>query len=70
MNRALAYDLINETIISVVVNPGWVQTDMGGGKAQFTTEQAVQNLISNVLNKVTITDTGKFLNFDGLEHPF
>lgn len=70
MNRALAYDLINENIISVVVNPGWVQTDMGGGKAQFTTEQAVENLISNVLNKITINDTGKFLNYDGMEHPF
>jgi NAD(P)-dependent dehydrogenase (short-subunit alcohol dehydrogenase family) len=70
MNRALAYDLLRDTIISVVVNPGWVQTDMGGGKAQFTVEQSVLNLIENVVNKIEISDTGKFLNFDGTEHPW
>jgi NAD(P)-dependent dehydrogenase (short-subunit alcohol dehydrogenase family) len=70
MNRALAFDLINDNIISVVVNPGWVQTDMGGGKALFTAEQSVSNLIENVLNNLTLSDTGKFLNFDGTEHPW
>ncbi len=70
MNRALAYDLAEDNIISVVVNPGWVQTDMGGGKAQFTTEQSVLNLIENVVNKIELNDSGKFLNFDGTEHPW
>ncbi|MBL7911404.1 MAG: SDR family NAD(P)-dependent oxidoreductase [Bacteroidia bacterium] len=70
MNKALAYDLAEDNIISVVVNPGWVQTDMGGGKAQFTTEQSVLNLIENVVNKIELNDSGKFLNFDGTEHPW
>ncbi len=70
MNRALAFDIVKDNIISVVVNPGWVQTDMGGDKAQFTTEQAVEQMIENVLNKITTNDTGKFFNFDGTEHPF
>lgn len=70
MNRAFAFDVKSENIISVVVNPGWVQTDMGGNSAQFTKEQAVSNLISNVVNKITIDDSGKFFNYDGSEHPW
>jgi len=70
MNRALAYDLLPHGITSVVVNPGWVQTDMGGEKAQFTTEQSVQNLINNVVKRIDIEDTGKFYNWDGNIHPW
>jgi short-subunit dehydrogenase len=70
LNKSMANELKTDNIICINVNPGWVQTDMGGQKAQFTTEQAVSNLISNVLDKVTLTDTGKFINFDGAEHPW
>jgi NAD(P)-dependent dehydrogenase (short-subunit alcohol dehydrogenase family) len=68
MNRALAFDIKEDNIISVVVNPGWVQTSMGGQRAKFTAEDAVKNLIENVMNKITIADTGKFFNHDGNEH--
>ena len=70
MNRAFAFDIQQDQIISVVVNPGWVQTDMGGTRAQFTTEEAVSNLINNVIDKITLEDTGKFLNYDGTVHPW
>jgi NAD(P)-dependent dehydrogenase (short-subunit alcohol dehydrogenase family) len=70
LNKSMANELKNDNIICVNVNPGWVQTDMGGQKAQFTTKQSVNNLIDNVLNKVVLSDTGKFLNFDGSEHPW
>jgi NAD(P)-dependent dehydrogenase (short-subunit alcohol dehydrogenase family) len=32
LNKSLAIDLARNSIISVVIHPGWVQTDMGGGK--------------------------------------
>jgi NAD(P)-dependent dehydrogenase (short-subunit alcohol dehydrogenase family) len=70
MNRAFAFDVVDDNIISVVVNPGWVQTDMGGLSAEFTKEQAVSNLIRNVMEKISIQDTAKFLNYDGSEHPW
>ena len=70
MNRALAFDLLDDRIICVVVNPGWVQTDMGGEHAQFTTAHAVSNLINIVVNKIKLSDTGKFFNYDGSEHPW
>ena len=70
MNRAFAYDVKPENITSIVVNPGWTQTDMGGQKAQFTTKDSVKNVIENVIKKVTMEDTGKFFNYDGNEHPW
>lgn len=70
LNKSMANELKQENIICVNVNPGWVQTDMGGGKAQFTTEQAVTNILTNVVSKVSIADSGKFLNYDGTEHPW
>jgi hypothetical protein len=43
---------------------------MGGQKAKFTTEQAVTNILTNIVSKVSIAESGKFLNFDGSEHPW
>lgn len=70
MNRAFAHDVKQDNIISVVVNPGWVKTDMGGAKAQFSMQQAVSNMRINVLGQVRIEDTGQFLNYDGAQHPW
>jgi hypothetical protein len=66
----MANELKAVGIIAVTVNPGWVKTDMGGQKAQFTPEQSVGNLYENVLSKISIEDTGKFLNFDGSDYPW
>ena len=70
LNKSMALELKPEGIICVTVNPGWVQTDMGGSKAQFTPDEAAANLIGNVLNKVTIEQTGSFFNYDGSLHPW
>ena len=70
LNKSMAYELRADGIICVNVNPGWVQTDMGGSKAPRTADQAVQELIEAVVNRVTIADTGKFLHYDGTEHPW
>lgn len=70
MNRAMALEIKEEGIIAVVVNPGWVQTDMGGNNAKLTPEESVRGIINNVLQKITINDTGKFFQWDGSEHPW
>ncbi len=70
MNKAMALELQDEGIIAIVVNPGWVQTDMGGTKAPLITKQSVRGLIDNVINKINIGDTGKFYQWDGSEHPW
>jgi NAD(P)-dependent dehydrogenase (short-subunit alcohol dehydrogenase family) len=70
LNKSMAHELRQENIICVNVNPGWVQTDMGGEKARFTPAQAASNLYTHVVCKVTLDDSGKFLNYDGSEHPW
>lgn len=70
LNKAMANELKEDNIICVNVNPGWVQTDMGGLKATFTTTQAVTNLLQHVVSKISLEDTGKFFNHDGSVHPW
>jgi NAD(P)-dependent dehydrogenase (short-subunit alcohol dehydrogenase family) len=70
LNKSMAYELKNDNIISINVNPGWIQTDMGGKNAHFTAEQAVKNILKNIISKVTINDSGTFFNFDGSIHPW
>lgn len=70
LNKSMALELKNEGIICVNVNPGWVKTKMGGQKATFTTEESVKNLTENIVEKVSIEDTGSFLNFDGSPYPW
>ena len=70
LNKSMALELKNEGVICVNVNPGWVKTQMGGQKATFSTEESVKNLIENIVEKVSLKDTGSFLNFDGNPHPW
>lgn len=69
MNRALAYDIQPKNIISVVINPGWTQTSMGGSKAQFTTEESVENM-HHVVDGLKLSDSGNFFNYNGELHPY
>lgn len=70
MNKALALEIKQMGIISIVLNPGWVQTDMGGSKATLTPEQSVRSAIDNVLNTVILEKTGEFFQWDGTPHPW
>lgn len=69
-NKSMALEIQSDGICCVNVNPGWVQTEMGGSKATFTPEQAVGNLLNNIVDVVQLDDTGKFFNYDGTEHPW
>jgi NAD(P)-dependent dehydrogenase (short-subunit alcohol dehydrogenase family) len=69
MARAMAFDLRERGIASIVVNPGWVSTDMGGPNAKLTPEQSVAGLLA-VADRLTLDDAGKFYQWDGTEHPW
>ncbi len=64
MSMSLAVDLKSEGIISVVINPGWVQTAMGGGNATMPVDESVRNILKQV-DEVKLVDTGAFLNWNG-----
>ena len=51
----------------VVLNAGWVQTDMGGTGATWTTEQSITRML-RVIDDIRPRDSGKFLNHDGSEY--
>lgn len=67
--KSLAVDLQPRGIIAVLLHPGWVQTDMGGRDALISTKQSVTGMKS-ILGRVTHSDTGKFIAYDGQHIPW
>ena len=67
--RSLAIDLAPRGISCVVVNPGWVQTDMGGPHAKMTRAESVTKL-RRLIETLGPEQSGKFLNYDGREYPW
>jgi NAD(P)-dependent dehydrogenase (short-subunit alcohol dehydrogenase family) len=65
--RSLAIDLASRGITCVVLNPGWVQTDMGGSHATMTPAESVTRL-RGLIDNLGSGDSGKFLNHDGREY--
>jgi len=65
--RALAFDLAPMGITSVVVNPGWVSTEMGGPKARLAPAESAAGILQ-VMDGLAPADAGRFLQWDGSEH--
>lgn len=53
----------------VAIHPGWVQSDMGGPAAAVSVEDSANGLVS-VLDGLTIADSGRFLTWEGTDHPW
>jgi NAD(P)-dependent dehydrogenase (short-subunit alcohol dehydrogenase family) len=68
-SKSLAVDLKGEGIISFVINPGWVQTDMGGRGAPVTVGDSVAAILRET-DKATLADSGEFLNWKGNRYPW
>ena len=67
--KSLSIDLREQGVICVALHPGWVKTDMGGPNAEITTRQSVKQLFSH-LSKLTIKDSGRFIDIDGSDIPW
>ena len=57
ITRTLALALRDDGIISVVVNFGWVQTDMGGEAADLMYVESVEELLK-VIGGLTLKQSG------------
>lgn len=69
LGRNLASDLKAEGIAVGIYHPGWVQTDMGGGEAAITTDEAVRGLAKRFA-ALEIDTTGCFETWDGRAHDY
>jgi len=58
-----------EGIGVVMIHPGWVQTDMGGPNAALTSAESAAAVLGTI-DGLTIADTGRFLTWDGRDHPW
>jgi NAD(P)-dependent dehydrogenase (short-subunit alcohol dehydrogenase family) len=65
----LSAELGKEGFSCVVLHPGWVQTDMGGANATYTTAQSVEGLIK-VIEGLDADDNGRFYDFQGQPIPW
>ena len=64
--QALAADLEPEGITVIVMHPGWVRTDMGGGSADLSVTESRDGIVQ-VIDHLDLARTGRFLNYDGQE---
>jgi NAD(P)-dependent dehydrogenase (short-subunit alcohol dehydrogenase family) len=62
--RNLAMDLKSRGVIAVVINPGWVQTDMGGKGAPTKVGDSIAAM-RKVFDGLKLADSGKFLDYKG-----
>lgn len=53
-------------IISIVLNPGWVITDMGGENADMQPSESIRQQLT-VIDGLSLDDSGRFKNYDGVE---
>lgn len=67
--QGLATLLEPEGIPVALIDPGWVQTDMGGAEAEESPETVARGIL-DIADHLTLADTGKFYRFTGEERPF
>ena len=67
--QVLAEELRNEEIIVTLIHPGWVRTEMGGNNADISVDESA-NGICRVIRHLTMEQSGRFLQWDGSEHPW
>jgi NAD(P)-dependent dehydrogenase (short-subunit alcohol dehydrogenase family) len=67
--KSLALDLAPRGITCIVMNPGWVRTDMGGPRGKLAPEESIQAM-REVIGKLKPGDSGKFYNYDGKTYPW
>jgi NAD(P)-dependent dehydrogenase (short-subunit alcohol dehydrogenase family) len=69
LTRLQANELGGENFIVYAAHPGWVATEMGGDKAPVQPVDSIKGLLT-VLDKLELSDNGKFIDFEGKYLPW
>lgn len=67
--KSLSLDLAPRGITCVVMNPGWVRTDMGGPDGQISPAESIAGM-RRVIARLKPSDAGRFFNYDGGSYPW
>jgi NAD(P)-dependent dehydrogenase (short-subunit alcohol dehydrogenase family) len=67
--KSLSLDLAPRGITCVVLNPGWVRTDMGGSRGTLSPAESAE-AVRSVIDSLRPEDSGKFLNYTGKPYPW
>lgn len=67
--RSLAAEMRDEGFTCIVMNPGWVQTDMGGANAPFQAPESISGM-RVVIDRLTPADSGTFWTHEGEQMPW
>lgn len=69
VTKCLSIDLEGREVIVAAVHPGHVSTDMGGKQAPMSPEDSVHGLLQ-VIQGLSMADSGGFYGYDGSEVPW
>lgn len=67
--RSLAVELREEGFTCIVMNPGWVQTDMGGASAPLQAPESISGMRA-VIGRLAPADSGTFWTHEGVQMPW
>ena len=67
--KKLASEMKRRGIVIMVLHPGWVQTDMGGKNAPLEPPESIRGMLE-VIDRLSVRDNGRFLNYAGDELPW
>jgi NAD(P)-dependent dehydrogenase (short-subunit alcohol dehydrogenase family) len=68
-NMSMCRDFAAQRLCCVVINPGWVQTDMGGGGAPTPVTESVQCMLAKI-DALGPKDSGRFLDYKRADLPY
>ena len=67
--KSVSIDLSDREITVISLHPGWVKTDMGGPNAEISPNQSGSGL-KRILQSAGLSQSGKFIEFDGNNIPW
>ena len=67
--RSLAPEARRRGIVTAILDPGWVRTDMGGPQAPLTPARSVAGMMA-VIDGLSARDSGRFYTWEGNPAPW
>ena len=65
--RLSSIDLKKDGVAVGLIHPGWVQTDMGGPRADLTPQESAEGIVA-VVDQLSMDSTGGFWKWNGETH--